>query len=93
MRKFGMAAALGLTPLLLLARPGQAADTPAVSPGIDLAQAFGAREYVQQISLSPDGTKIAYIAPTKDRGAILSVIDIVKNDEKVVLTSTGNPAA
>lgn len=91
MRKVGIAAALGLTPLLLLARPGQAADTPTSSPAINLAQAFGAREYVQQISLSPDGTKIAYIAPSKGRGATLSVIDTVKADEKVILTSTGSP--
>ena len=34
----------------------------------DLAHLFGARDSVQQISFSPGGTRVAYIAPKGDRG-------------------------
>jgi len=42
----------------------------------DLAEAFGARESVEQISLSPDGSKIAYIAPRPGQGAALYTVNL-----------------
>jgi acetyl esterase/lipase len=49
----------------------------AVSAPVDDAETtaavFGAREGVEQISLSPDGTKVAYIAPSSGQGSILIV--------------------
>jgi dipeptidyl aminopeptidase/acylaminoacyl peptidase len=89
MHKLSLAAALGLMPLALAAAAAQ--DAPA-KPADDLAAAFGAREAVRQISLSPDGTKVAIIQPSKGRGSALMIGDLVKGGElKAIVTSTGNP--
>lgn len=75
-------AALGL-PLCLAA--------PAAAQSVEAAK-FGARETVQQISLSPDGTHIAVVQPTGGRGAELMIGDIVNGGHlKSILTSSGNP--
>jgi hypothetical protein len=34
--------------------------------------AFGAREAIEQASISPDGTKFAYIGPSQGQGTALS---------------------
>lgn len=57
----------GLSAMLLLT----AADQPA-----DPAAAFGARESVESIQLSPDGSKLAYVAPTQGQGSALYTVDI-----------------
>src|SRR3569623_859435 len=88
MRKI-LAVAIMLRPAALGVSSVSAQTTPA-QPATDLAAAFGARESIQQISLSPDGNKIAYITPTRGRGAALSIIDATNGNEKVVLTSSGN---
>lgn len=49
---------------LLLAALARA-DGPAA---FDAARAFGARPSVMDLSLSPDGMQVAYIAPSKDQG-------------------------
>jgi dipeptidyl aminopeptidase/acylaminoacyl peptidase len=67
------------------------AQTTAAAPSVNPAEAFGAREAVQDISLSPDGSKIAIIAPTKGRGAAVTVIDATNGDTKTILTSSGAP--
>ncbi|WP_084251057.1 alpha/beta hydrolase family protein [Sphingomonas pruni] len=86
MRKLCLALAFGLTPLAVAAQ-----DVPA-KPGNNLAEAFGAREAVRQISLSPDGTKAAIIQPTKGHGSALMIGDMVNGGElKTILTSSGNP--
>lgn len=43
------------------------------------AEVFGAREAVLDLSLSPDGTKIAYIAPQGAGGEALWVVDLAGN--------------
>jgi dipeptidyl aminopeptidase/acylaminoacyl peptidase len=89
MHKLSLAATLGLVPLAVAAAAAQ--DAPA-KPSNDLAAAFGAREAVRQISLSPDGTKVAIIQPTKGRGSALMIGDLVKGGElKAIANSTGNP--
>lgn len=42
----------------------------------DLAAAFGARESVRDISLSPDGNEVAFIAPLEGQGAGLYVVPV-----------------
>jgi len=54
----------GLLLIATLVRAG----TPAA---FDAARAFGARPSVMGLSLSPDGTRVAYIAPAKSNGAAL----------------------
>jgi dipeptidyl aminopeptidase/acylaminoacyl peptidase len=51
----------------------QASATPARN--LDAAALFGAREGVQQVSLSPGGTKVAFIAPGQGQGNALYVVD------------------
>lgn len=48
------------------------AGTPA--PAVDLAAAFGAREGVREVSLSPDGGQIAFQAPLAGQGSGLYVV-------------------
>ncbi|MBN8809091.1 MAG: S9 family peptidase [Sphingomonas sp.] len=58
----------------------------------NLSAAFGAREYVEQISLSPDGNKVAFISPTAGRGEALLVADLVAGGTpKMILRSTNDP--
>ena len=69
---------------LALSGPAVAAETAAA--------AFGAREYIQQISLSPDGQKVAMIVPTAGRGVQLQVVDTAgSGPAKAILASTGSP--
>ncbi|HWZ64956.1 MAG TPA: alpha/beta fold hydrolase [Steroidobacteraceae bacterium] len=58
--------ALGFGLLLVATLAG--AEGPA---GFDAARAFGARQSVLDLSLSPDGTRVAYIAPAKEQGTVL----------------------
>ena len=88
MQKIGLTVALGLAALAGQAATAQDGQT---KPPADLAAAFGAREYIQQVSLSPDGTKIAMLVPAKHRGLALIVGDIAKNGSmKAILASTGD---
>jgi dipeptidyl aminopeptidase/acylaminoacyl peptidase len=69
-----------------------AAGAGAPAESVDLAAAFGAREYVQQISLSPDGNKIAMIVAAKGRSSVLTIADLnVGGQPKVIASSTGDP--
>lgn len=57
-----------LTAANVAARPASTAE--------ELAAKFGAREGVQQISLAPDGSHIAYIAPTGTHGSAAMIVDL-----------------
>ncbi len=84
---------LGSAALLLTAAPAPLAADP-VTPAKTLAEdarVFGVRESVRDISLSPSGTKIAYIAAGPDHSELVGVIDlegdatprfIISNSEK-----------
>ena len=68
--------------------PAQAAPDP-VGP---TAAAFGAREAIRQISLSPDGTHVALVVPTNGRGEALQIADLVAGgNPRTILTASGNP--
>lgn len=56
------------------------------------AEAFGKREGVEDISLSPDGTKIAFIEPALGQGNRLFTVDLVGSQvPKAVLSASGDP--
>lgn len=58
----------------------------------DAATAFGAREAIQQVSMSPDGNKIAYIVPAKGQGSRLYTVDITNAaTPRVALAASGDP--
>lgn len=80
--------------LALLASAGLFLAAPAIAddPGLVTdAQAFGIREDVNAMSLSPDGTTAVYIAPAKDRWSAVVVVDLAKGTTKPILVSHGDP--
>jgi dienelactone hydrolase len=60
---------------------------------IDPAIAFGAREHIEHASLSPDGTKVAFIQPTTGQGAAVMILDLASPEPKRValVTVDGKP--
>lgn len=68
------------------------ASTSLFAQSKDAAEAFGRREGVEDISLSPDGTKIAYIEPSNGQGSRLFTVDLAGTQTpKVVLAAPGDP--
>ncbi|AOH83447.1 peptidase S9 [Sphingomonas panacis] len=57
----------------------------------DAATKFSAREDVRQISISPDGKRIAYIAPTGTRGDAVIIATVATGELKAITASSGNP--
>jgi dipeptidyl aminopeptidase/acylaminoacyl peptidase len=55
------------------------------------AAAFGSRDGVREMALSPDGTKLVYIAPIKDRWSSVMVVDVASGTDKPILASSGAP--
>ena len=65
----------------------------AASAQVDLAAAFGARETIADISISPDGTKLAYIVPTTGQGSALITVGTGKDAKaSIALTMNGDPS-
>ena len=83
-------AAIALTPLL--ATTALHAQT-AAAPGAPsrLAAAFGARERVSDASLSPDGTKVAFVSPGPAQSTIVQVLDLKTGSAKPVNYANGDP--
>ena len=58
----------------------------------DAAMLFGMRESVEQASISPDGTKFAYLAPLAGQGSSLFIVPLDGSAEpKSILVATGKP--
>ena len=58
---------------------------------IDPAVAFGARPSIEDISLSPDGTKIAYVAPRAGQGGSVFVATLGGAEPQVAASLDGDP--
>jgi dienelactone hydrolase len=62
------------------------------APPPDLAAAFGARESLADISLSPDGQTLAFIVPAKGQGAVLYTLGTAPGSvQKAALSVSGDP--
>jgi dipeptidyl aminopeptidase/acylaminoacyl peptidase len=57
----------------------------------DLAALFGTRDSVQQISLSPDGSQIAYVAPVGDRATAIYVANLAGGTPQQIGAMNGKP--
>lgn len=69
-----------------------AVSTPVTAQQFDAAKAFGAREDVEQISLSPDGTRLAHLVPGKGQGSGLYITPVDGSAApKRILSSSGDP--
>jgi dienelactone hydrolase len=65
---------------------------PAAAPPADPAAVFGAREAIQQISLSPSGSRIAFIAPGQGQSTYLYTVDAAGGGKpQLALSADGNP--
>jgi len=53
-----------------------AAAMPAAAQTFDAARAFGMREWVESMSISPDGTKLLFVEPVGPRGSIVYVVPL-----------------
>ncbi len=80
-------AASAATLALLVPQPAAAQQAAA-----DLAARFGARPAVEDATLSPDGTRLAFIAPAKGQGGMLNTVVLAEgSDPKPVYAVDGNP--
>jgi dipeptidyl aminopeptidase/acylaminoacyl peptidase len=71
---------------LLLTSSSLFAQTP------NAAEAFGKREGIEDISLSPDGTKVSYIEPAAGQGNRLFTVDLANGGvAKAVMSASGDP--
>jgi dipeptidyl aminopeptidase/acylaminoacyl peptidase len=62
------------------------------APPADPAAAFGARETVSHMTLSPDGLNVAYIMPTTGQGSVLIVRGLTGDSKpKIAARVAGNP--
>ena len=55
----------------------------------DPAAAFGARESIESVRLSPDGSKLAYVAPIAGQGSALYVVDLASGAPKRATAADG----
>jgi acetyl esterase/lipase len=63
-------------------------------PAFDAAKAFGARQSVESLSLSPDGMSVAVVAPSTGQGSVVYVQSLAKGASrtfKAVLGANGTP--
>lgn len=63
-------------------------------PAFDAAKAFGARPSVEDLSLSPDGMSVAFVAPAAGQGSVVYVQSLAKGATRAVkpiLGATGKP--
>ena len=64
----------------------------AADKSFDAAATFGARPSVSDVSLSPDGTNLAYIAPMRGQGSVLFTLALDKEPKpQVTLIAEGKP--
>ncbi|HTU10015.1 MAG TPA: S9 family peptidase [Allosphingosinicella sp.] len=73
-------------------QPTAQAAAPAAQAAVEPAQLFGMRESVEQIDLSPDGRRVAYLQPGPGRTTILYVHDLAAGGAPTeALRSSGSP--
>jgi acetyl esterase/lipase len=72
-----------------------AAKAEPVAPAagdIKIAASFGAREAMEHVSLSPDGSKVAFIAPTAGQGSALFTMGTEEGAKRaIVIAASGDP--
>ena len=65
-----------------------------VAKSFDAAEAFGARESIAHLSMSPNGLSVAYIAPLQGQGSAAYTLNLAKGSApKLALSADGKPPA
>ncbi|MFL9840063.1 alpha/beta fold hydrolase [Sphingomonas sp. ST-64] len=68
------------------------ASAPVAAQTFDAAAVFGSRESVEQASLSPDGTKLAYLGPGDGQASVIYVVKLGDGAAaKPILRTNGQP--
>src|SRR5216684_4240906 len=68
------------------------ASTAQNTKTFDAAAAFGARPTVADLSLSPDGLSVAYVAPTAGQGSALFTVDLAQGAKsRIAMLANGKP--
>ena len=68
------------------------AATAAAETSAQMAAAFGARQSVEDVSISPGGKMVAYLTPLQGQGSALYVAPVDGSEEaKPVLVANGDP--
>lgn len=74
------------------AQVGTAPESASSAQPADMASVFGSLEAVSQISLSPDGSQVAFIAPSSGQGNDLYVVGTGEGaTPRRILRATGDP--
>ena len=81
---------LGLAGLLLLAANNQAAPPAPAATSVEPAVAFGARENVEFVALSPDGERVAYAVASEGQGSRLYVLEIGSTAPRAITNVNGD---
>lgn len=67
-------------------------SAPVGAEQVSLEQAFGAREGIENVSLSPNGQRVAYVVPSTGQGNTLFTVDLAgDNVPKSALNAKGSP--
>ncbi|MBC7987631.1 MAG: S9 family peptidase [Sphingomonadaceae bacterium] len=82
-------ARLALAVLLVVPSPAAAQQRTLENP----AAAFGARESVRGVDISPDGRSLVYLAPGEGRSVSLYAVDLASGAARLVSYSSGDPLA
>jgi hypothetical protein len=61
-------------------------------PAFDAAKAFGARPSVEDLSLSPDGLSVAFVAPATGQGSVVYVQNLAKGATRTLEAVLGAKA-
>ena len=90
-RALGRFGAMAACILLLTANVQTAPAGPAAPAGsrLDPAAAFGARESVESVRISPDGWHLAYVSPREGQGSTLYVVDLASGESVTAASADG----
>lgn len=78
------------TAALLVGASGSATAAATTFSLADDAKAFGARENIRSVALSPSGTKLLFINAVAGRGSVVQVVDIATKANRIVARSDGD---
>ena len=84
---FRIVALLATAAGLVLSNEARAAERPLAED----ARAFGARERVRSVEISPSGDKLLYVAAGPGRTSILQYVEIASKTTRTIIGSDGNP--
>ena len=77
----------GAAAVMAVAAPASAAQKPLAED----ARAFGVRENIQSIEISPSGNKLLMVTAGKGRASLLQTIDLATKSMKAVAAASGDP--